>query len=73
MLDSPMTCHHLRNQRMVRGLASWATVMSHFLQKLGSGRVVCTSGLELLMWQQGGVHPWLSSDVSVSEPESEDV
>jgi len=21
----------------------------------------------------GGVHPWLSSDVSVSEPESEDV
>jgi len=39
---------------MVRGLVSCATVMSHYLHKLGSGTVVCTSGLELLMRQQGG-------------------
>jgi len=37
------------------------------------GRVVCTSGLELLMRQWGGVHPWLSSNMSVLKPESEDV
>ena len=73
ILDSLM-CHHLRSQRMVHGLVSCAAVMSHYLHKLGSGTVVCTSGLELLMRQQGGgVHPSLLSDVSALEPESEDV
>jgi len=42
---------------MVRGLVSCAVVMSHYLHKLGSGMVVCMSGLELLMWQQGGGSP----------------